>query len=42
MNCPHSRQLNEALAQVYGDETVVFNEVSEKKNEERLIALYML
>ena len=41
-SCPHSRRLNETLAQVYGAEAVVFNEVSEKKNEERLIALYML
>ena len=41
-SCPHSRRLNEALVQVYGDEAMVFNEVSERENEERLIALYML
>ena len=27
-SCPHSRRLNETLAQVYGAEAVVFNKIS--------------
>ena len=30
-SCPHSRRLNETLAQVYGAEAVVFNEVGTRR-----------
>jgi len=42
MGCPHCRHLKEELARAYGEGAVVFIEVSERENAERLIALYAL
>lgn len=41
MGCP-CRDLKERLISYYGEEAVVFNEVSEPENAEKLIALYSL
>lgn len=40
--CPHCNRLKEILIQAYGEEAVVFNDVTVRENGEKLIALYKL
>ena len=40
--CPHCNRLKEILIQTYGEEAVVYNDVSIRENGEKLIALYKL
>ena len=42
MGCPYCRDLKERLTRNYGEGAVVFREVSEPENGERLVALYSI